>query len=84
MPWEDAEEKKKNQGSNSAQLAYILQVYQPDYERIKTLCQIAKQRKLWLPHWGNKASPLRFQRMTASSVARHSTFRWSKLMARSS
>ncbi len=55
MPWEDAEEKKKKQGSNNAWLAYILQVYQPDYEQIKTLCHIAKQRKLWPPHWGNTA-----------------------------
>jgi hypothetical protein len=55
MPWEDLEEKKKKQGSKNARLAYILQVYQPDYEQIKTLCHIAKQRKLWLPHWGNTA-----------------------------
>jgi hypothetical protein len=55
MPWEDAEEKKKKQGSNNARLAYILQVHQPDYEQIKTLCHIPKQRKLWLPHWGNTA-----------------------------
>ncbi len=46
MPWEDAEEKKKKQGSNNARLVYILQVYQPDYEQIKTLCHIAKQHKL--------------------------------------
>jgi hypothetical protein len=81
MPWEDAEEKKKKQGSNNARLAYILQVYQPDYEQVKTLCHIAKQRKLWLPHWGNRRSPSRFQRTTASNVARHAKFRWSKLTA---
>ncbi len=55
MPWEDAAEKKKKQGSNNARLAYILQVHQPDYERIRKLCQIAKQHKLWLQHWGNTA-----------------------------
>jgi hypothetical protein len=55
MPWEDTEEKKKKQGANNAHLAYVLQVYQPDYERIKNLCQIAKQRKLWFQHWGNAA-----------------------------
>ncbi len=55
MPWEDAEEKKKKQGSNNARLAYVFQVHQPDYERIRKLCQIAKQRKLWLHHWGNTA-----------------------------
>ena len=55
MPWEDAEEKKKKQGTNNARLAYVLQVYQPDYERMRNLCQIAKQRKLWLQHWGNAA-----------------------------
>jgi len=32
MPWEDAEEKKKKQGDNNAWLAYVLQVYQPDYD----------------------------------------------------
>ncbi len=55
MPWEDAEEKKKKQGNNNARLAYVFQVYQPDYKQIRTLCQIAKQRKLWLQHWGNAA-----------------------------
>ncbi len=55
MPWEDAEEKKKKQGNNNARLVYVLQVYQPDYKGIRNLCQIAKQRKLWLRHWGNTA-----------------------------
>ena len=55
MPWEDAEEKKKKQGNNNTCLAYVLQVYQPDYKQIRTLCQIAKQHKLWLQHWGNAA-----------------------------
>ena len=55
MPWEDAEEKKKKQGNNNARLAYILQVYQPDYDRISNLCRMAKQRKLWSNHWGNTA-----------------------------
>jgi hypothetical protein len=55
MPWEDAEEKKKKQGNNNARLAYVFQVYQPNYKQIRTLCQISKQRKLWLQHWGNAA-----------------------------
>ncbi len=55
MPWEDAEEKKKKHGNNNTCLAYVLQVYQPDYKQIRTLCQIAEQRKLWLQHWGNTA-----------------------------
>jgi hypothetical protein len=55
MPWEDAEEKKKKQGGNNAWLAYVLQVYQPDYDRISKLCHMAKQRKLWVNHWGNTA-----------------------------
>jgi len=46
MPWEDAEEKKKNQGNNNAWLAYILQVYLPDYDPISNLCRMAKQCKL--------------------------------------
>jgi hypothetical protein len=55
MPWEDAEEKKKKQGGNNARLAYVLQVYQPDYDRLSNLCHMAKQRKLWANHWGNTA-----------------------------
>ncbi len=42
VPWEDAEEKKKKQGNNNACLAYVLQVYQPDYKGIRNLCRIAK------------------------------------------
>jgi hypothetical protein len=55
MSWEDAEEKKKKQGGNNARLAYVLQVYRPDYDRISNLCHMAKQRKLWANHWGNTA-----------------------------
>jgi len=55
MPWEDAEEKKKKQGGNNTGLAYVLQVYQPDYDRIIKLCHMAKQRKLRANHWGNMA-----------------------------
>ncbi len=55
MPWEGAEEKKKKQGGNNARLAYVLQVYQPDYDQISKLCHMAKQRKLWVNHWGNTA-----------------------------
>ena len=55
MPWEDAEEKKKKQGGNNVRLAYVLQVYQPNYDRISKLCYMAKQCKLWANHWGNTA-----------------------------
>ena len=55
MPWEDAEEKKKKQGGNNARLAYVLQVYQQDFDRLSHLCHMAKQRKLWANHWGNTA-----------------------------
>jgi hypothetical protein len=55
MTWEDAEEKKKKQGNNNARLVYVLQVYQPNHEQIRNLCQIVKQHKLWLRHWGNTA-----------------------------
>jgi hypothetical protein len=47
--------RRRSKGKITARLAYVLQVYQPDYKRIRTLCQIAKQRKLWLQHWGNAA-----------------------------
>jgi hypothetical protein len=47
MPWEDAEEKNKKHRNNNTRLVYVLQVHQPDYERLKNLCQIAKQHKMW-------------------------------------
>jgi hypothetical protein len=37
------------------QLAYVLQVYRPNYNRISKLCHMAKQRKLWANHWENTA-----------------------------
>jgi len=55
MPWEDAEEKKKKQGGNNTRLAYVLQVYQQDFDRLSYLCHMVKQRKLWANHWGNTA-----------------------------
>jgi hypothetical protein len=33
----------------------MLQVNQPDYEQIKMLLQIAKQKRLWRKHWGKAA-----------------------------
>ncbi len=55
MPWKDIEEKKQKMGTSGARLVYILHVHQPDYEQIKTLLQIAKQKKLWRNHWGKPA-----------------------------
>jgi hypothetical protein len=55
MPWEETEGKKKKQGGNNLRLAYVLQVYQPNCDRISNLCHMAKQRKLWANHWGNTA-----------------------------
>ncbi len=82
MPWEDAEEKKKKQGTNNARLAYVLQVYQPDYKRIKNLCQIAKRLKLWLQHWGNAAFTVKIPEKDSQQgeKKRHTTFRWSRHM----
>jgi hypothetical protein len=37
MPWEGLVEKKQKQGTSNACLAYVLNVHQPDYERMKTL-----------------------------------------------
>ncbi len=84
MHWEDAEEKKKKQGNNNPCLAYVVQVYQPDYEQIRNLCQIAKQRKLWLQHWGNAAFTVEIPKTTVNKGRRHATSRWSRHTARSS
>ena len=53
MPWEGTEEKKQKQGTNNARLAYVLHVYQPNYERMKTLLAYVKEIDLWQKHWGN-------------------------------
>jgi hypothetical protein len=52
MPWEDAEEKKKKKGNKNTRLVYVLQAHQPDYKRLKNLCQIATQCTMWHKHWG--------------------------------
>jgi hypothetical protein len=55
MPWEGAEEKKQKQGTNDTRLAYVLHVYQPDYERMKKLLAYAKELDIWHKHWGHAA-----------------------------
>jgi hypothetical protein len=55
MPWGGIEEKNQKMGTSRARLVYILQVHQPVYDQIKTLMQIAKQKKLWRKHWGRSA-----------------------------
>jgi hypothetical protein len=53
MLWEGTEEKKQKQGTNNARLAYVLYVYQPNYERMKMLLAYAKEMDLWHNRWGN-------------------------------
>ncbi len=55
MPWEGVEEKEQKQGTNNARLAYVLHVYQPDYERMKKLLAYAKELYIWHKHWGHAA-----------------------------
>ena len=55
MPWEGAEEKKQKLGTSGVRLVYMIQVHQPDYKRVRTLLQIAKQKKIWRKHWGKAA-----------------------------
>jgi hypothetical protein len=55
MPWECMEEKKQKQGTSNTRLAYVMQIYQPDYERMKTLLAHAKEKDAWHKHWGNTA-----------------------------
>ncbi len=78
MPWEDAEEKKQKQGGINARLAFVLQVYQQDFDRLSNLCHMAKQRKLWANQWGNMAFTVKIQSWIANKGKRHDTFRWSR------
>jgi hypothetical protein len=55
MPREDTAEKKQKLGTSGAQLVYIIQVYQPDYEQVRMLLHIAKQKKIWRRHLGKTA-----------------------------
>jgi hypothetical protein len=55
MPWEGTKEKKQKLGTSGKRLVYIIQVYLPDYERVRMLLYIAKQKKIWRKHWGKAA-----------------------------
>ncbi len=55
MPWEGTKEKKQKLGTSGAGLVYKIQVYQPDYEQVRTLLHIVKQKKIWRKHWGKTA-----------------------------
>ncbi len=55
MPWEGTKEKKQKLGTSRVQLVYIIQVYQPDYEQVRMLLHITKQKKIWRKHWGKAA-----------------------------
>ncbi len=37
MPWEGIKEKKQKQGTSGERMAFMLHLYQPDYERMKNL-----------------------------------------------
>jgi hypothetical protein len=53
MLWKGTEEKKQKQGTNNARLAYIMHVHQPNYERMKMLLSVVKEKDVWHKHWGN-------------------------------
>jgi hypothetical protein len=56
MPSEDqAETKKKKQGSNNSRLAFVFHVHCPEEQRLATLLNSAKYRNLWHEHWGGVA-----------------------------
>jgi hypothetical protein len=84
MPWEDTKEKKKKQGGNNLRLAYVLQVYQPDYDRINNLCHMAKQRKLWANHWGNTAFTVEILENDSQQGKKTAISRWFRPMGLSS
>jgi hypothetical protein len=58
MPWEGTKERKQKQGTSGERLVYTIQVHQPDYERVRTLLQITKRKKIWRKHWGKAAFTL--------------------------
>jgi hypothetical protein len=56
MPWEDqAEKKKKKQGSNNSRLAFVFHVHHPEEQHLTTLLDSTKYRNLWHEHWGGVA-----------------------------
>jgi hypothetical protein len=55
MPWEDQDNKKKKQGSNSSRLAFIFHVHPPEEQHLANLLDCAKYLNLWHKHWGGVA-----------------------------
>ena len=56
MPWEDqAEKKKRKQGSNNSHLAFVFHVHCPEEQRLATLLDRTKYLSLWHEHWGGVA-----------------------------
>jgi hypothetical protein len=78
MPWEDAEEKKKKQGSNNARLAYVLQVHQPDYKRIRNSVKLQSSASYGSNNGEIRLSQSRSRKMTANRGKRHVISRWSR------
>ncbi len=78
MPWKGTEEKKQNQGTTNARLAYILHVYQPCYKRMKTLLAYAKEIDIWHKHWGNTVFTIKLPDQCSSQGAKTNIFKWSK------
>ncbi len=77
MPWEGAEEKKQKQGTYNARLAYVLHVYQPDYERMNKLLAYAKELDIWHKHWGNAAFTIK---LPDEKSPQQSIFKWFRRM----
>jgi hypothetical protein len=67
MPWEGTEEKRQKLGTPYARLAYILHVYQANYEWMKTLLTYAKEKDVWHKHWGNAAFTIELPDQRSSS-----------------
>jgi hypothetical protein len=70
MLWEGTEKKKQRQGTNNARLAYVMYVYQPDYERMKMLLAYVKEKDVWHKHWGNVAFTIKLQDKRSSQGAK--------------
>ncbi len=79
MPWEGTEEKKQQQGSNNARLAFVLHVHGPDYACMTTLLTFAKEWKVWHKHWGNTAFTVEIPNEKSLQVKKLGIFRWCRL-----
>ena len=76
MPWEDSEEKKKKQGGNNARLAFVLQVYQPNYNQSANYARWQNNASCGQTIGETRPLQLKYRRTIANKAKKSTISRW--------